>query len=449
MRWFQNYTEDNVQRFLGFLKGRLAPTDIGFAALRLITFLGGAGWLVFSPINFQSKHHLSLILTWFFIYSSLLYMAIFILPRLIRKFYLAALVLDLGFIYLLVKNSGGIQSNFFLAFYLLVALHAFYYGLWMGLLVAVASSYLYLASDWADITILHWTDLTLRHALLFLVALSLGLLSEKERRDRQKIENLYTTLKDTQEQLVHSEKLASIGTLAAGVAHEINNPLDGIQNCIRSILQEPDDKKKAGHYLGLIQEGLNRIENIVRKLLDFARPSKLKMENIQANDLLGNSLELVAHRFNNPGIKLNKDFAGNLPLCRGDSHYLQQVFLNIILNALDAMPAGGALTVKTSLAQNAPGVSLPNTRIEVAVSDTGCGIPQENLSKIFDPFFTTKGVGEGTGLGLAVCTGIIKEHRGEIKVKSAVGKGSTFTVLLPVNPAGSGQSGKNQTCEAI
>ena len=113
------------------------------------------------------------------------------------------------------------------------------------------------------------------------------------------------------------------------------------------------------------------------------------------------------------------------------------------------MPAGGALTVKTSLAQNAPGVSLPNTRIEVAVSDTGCGIPQENLSKIFDPFFTTKGVGEGTGLGLAVCTGIIKEHRGEIKVKSAVGKGSTFTVLLPVNPAGSGQSGKNQTCEAI
>jgi signal transduction histidine kinase len=275
----------------------------------------------------------------------------------------------------------------------------------------------------------------LRHALLFLTALSLGLLSEKERRDRQKIETLYTTLKDTQEQLIHSEKLASIGTLAAGVAHEINNPLDGIQNCIRSILQEPDDKKKAGHYLGLIQEGLNRIENIVRKLLDFARPSELKMEYMQVNDLLGNSLELVAHRFNNPGIKLNKDFAGNLPLYRGDSHYLQQVFLNIILNALDAMPAGGALTVKTSLAQNAPGgVSLPNTRIEVAVSDTGCGIPQENLSKIFDPFFTTKGVGEGTGLGLAVCTGIIKEHRGEIKVKSAVGKGSTFTVLLPVNP---------------
>lgn len=399
--------------------------------------MGGLGWLIFSNLRPLDRFNIALILALFCAYSSLLYWFILSWPKIIKKLYLVALILDLAFIYFLIRFTGGIKSNFHLAFYLLVALHSFYYGMRLGLCVAIVSSILYIFSDLPGIGSLYWTDLTLRLSFLVLIAVSLGLLSEKERNSRIRIENLnmelenksrslgeaYANLKETQEHLLQSEKLASIGTLAAGVAHEINNPLDGIQNCMRTIINEPGNQEQTLRYLKLASDGLVRIDNIVRKLLDFARQSDLNMGHVNIKEVILKALELVAHRIDEQGIILTQRFDKSLPPVLGDGHYLQQVFLNIILNAVDAMPRGGSLTI---IGKNEP------YKVSISIIDTGCGIPAENLERIFDPFFTTKGVGEGTGLGLSVSLGIVKEHKGNIRVESEISKGSTFTVILPV-----------------
>lgn len=399
--------------------------------------MGGLGWLIFSNLRPLDRFNIALILALFCAYSSLLYLFILSWPKIIKKLYLVALILDLAFIYFLIRFTGGIRSNFYLAFYLLVALHSFYYGMRLGLCVAIVSSILYIFSDLPGIGSLYWTDLTLRLSFLILIAVSLGLLSEKERNSRIRIENLnmelenksrslgeaYANLKETQEHLLQSEKLASIGTLAAGVAHEINNPLDGIQNCMRTIINEPGNQEQTLRYLKLASDGLVRIDNIVRKLLDFARQSDLNMGHVNIKEVILKALELVAHRIDEQGIILTQRFDRDIPLILGDGRYLQQVFLNIILNAVDAMPRGGSLTI---IGKNEP------YKVSISIIDTGCGIPAENLERIFDPFFTTKGVGEGTGLGLSVSLGIVKEHKGNIRVESEINKGSTFTVILPV-----------------
>ncbi len=428
-----------LTKLSGIITSRLSSTDIGFAALRIITFLGGLGWLIFSRLGPLDRYNIALILALFCTYSSLLYWFVLSWPKIIKRLYLAALILDLAFIYFLIRFTGGIESNFHLAFYLLVALHSFYYGMRLGLCVAIASSILYILSDMQGLSNLHWTDLTLRLSFLILIAVSLGLLSEKEHNDRIKIENLnreleskrislekaYANLKEAQEQLLHTEKLASIGTLAAGVAHEINNPLDGIQNCIRTIIKEPGNHEQTLKYLRLAADGLTRIENIVRKLLDFARQSDLNMGHVNVKETILKALELVAHRMDEQVIILTQRFDKDMPQIWGDGHYLQQVFLNIILNALDAMPKGGNLTI---IGRRDP------SNVSISITDTGCGIPKENMERLFDPFFSTKGVGEGTGLGLSVGLGIIREHRGEISVESEINKGSTFTVTLPSPP---------------
>ena len=172
------------------IRARLLPTDIGFAALRLITFLGGLGWLIFSNLRPLDRFNIALILALFCAYSSLLYLFILSWPKIIKKLYLVALILDLAFIYFLIRFTGGIESNFHLAFYLLVALHSFYYGMRLGLCVAIASFVLYIFSDLPGLGSLYWTDLTLRLSFLILIAISLGLLSEKERNSRIKIKNL-------------------------------------------------------------------------------------------------------------------------------------------------------------------------------------------------------------------------------------------------------------------
>lgn len=399
--------------------------------------MGGLGWLIFSNLRPLDRFNIALILALFCAYSSLLYWFILSWPKIIKKLYLVALILDLAFIYFLIRFTGGIKSNFHLAFYLLVALHSFYYGMRLGLCVAIVSSILYIFSDLPGIGSLYWTDLTLRLSFLILIAVSLGLLSEKERNSRIRIENLnmelenksrslgeaYANLKETQEHLSQSEKLASIGTLAAGVAHEINNPLDGIQNCMRTIINELGNQEQTLRYLKLASDGLVRIDNIVRKLLDFARQSDLNMVHVNIKEVILKALELVAHRIDEQGIILTQRFDRDIPLILGDGRYLQQVFLNIILNAVDAMPRGGSLTI---IGKNEP------YKVSISIIDTGCGIPAENLERIFDPFFTTKGVGEGTGLGLSVSLGIVKEHKGNIRVESEINKGSTFTVILPV-----------------
>jgi two-component system NtrC family sensor kinase len=234
--------------------------------------------------------------------------------------------------------------------------------------------------------------------------------------------------------LLRSEKQASIGKLAGGVAHEINNPLTGIFTFTDMLLRRKDIQEDVRGDLETIAQETERVRKIVKGLLDFSRQTELDREPSDVNRLIRHTISLVENQALIKGVNLNFEPGEGLPMITLDRNQMQSVLLNIVINALDATDAGGSITVTSGI-----GVSTSHpgrNGIELLFTDTGCGIPPENLNKLFDPFFTTKDVGHGTGLGLSVSYGIVERHGGTIWVQSKVGKGSTFKVWLPIEEQG-------------
>jgi two-component system, NtrC family, sensor kinase len=231
-------------------------------------------------------------------------------------------------------------------------------------------------------------------------------------------------LKNRENELLQSHKMAAVGTLTAGIAHELNNPLNNISLITESLMDEYDewDKKEKLKMLKDIFTQVERAGATVANLLDFTHRDDSSFVNVSINEVLERTLNFVENEINLNKVQLETELDRNLPQIKGNQHNLQQLFLNMILNALQAMPDGGKLSIKSY---------IQNNLIRIDISDSGVGISQENKEKIFDPFFTTKVVGEGTGLGLSVSYGIIKQHHGEIMVESEIGKGSTFSIKLP------------------
>ena len=229
-----------------------------------------------------------------------------------------------------------------------------------------------------------------------------------------------------EEQLQISEKMASLGLLAAGVAHEVNTPLTGISSYTQMLLQgaEPEDPKTK--VLEKIERQTFRAAKIVNGLLNLARPTQVDMGPVDVNAVVNDVLSLLEHQLRNGSIQVRKELAASAPIVQGMEYKLQQVFLNLFLNARDAMPKGGWLTVATR-GTGADAV--------IEVADTGSGIPADYLSRIYDPFFTTKEIGKGTGLGLSITYGIVQEHGGTITCDSSVGQGTRFTLRLPLASA--------------
>jgi two-component system, NtrC family, sensor kinase len=230
--------------------------------------------------------------------------------------------------------------------------------------------------------------------------------------------------RQTSEKLMRSDRLAMVGQLAAGVAHEINNPLGSILLFSRLIMQQVPPEGRIRENLERIEKETKRCHAIVRNLLDFARQREPLVESLDVNQLLDATLKLFEGQFLFHNIEVVRDYNPKLPPLQADESQLQQVFMNIILNAADAMNGSGRLTLTTDDGDG---------HIKINISDTGCGIPLENIDRIFDPFFTTKGVGHGTGLGLSVSYGIVQNHHGDINVFSTVGSGTTFAVSLPTS----------------
>jgi len=230
--------------------------------------------------------------------------------------------------------------------------------------------------------------------------------------------------------LLQSEKQASVGRLAAGVAHEINNPLTGVLTFTHMLLRKKDLDEEIKKDLQTIARETERVRKIVKGLLDFSRQTVLQEEPIDIDELIKSTIALVENQALVKGLELEYTPGKQLPMINGDKNQLQSVLLNIIMNAFDATQSGGKITIKTGLSLSSR--KTERKGIELSITDTGCGIPQENLDKLFDPFFTTKEVGQGTGLGLAVSYGIVERHGGTIRVQSEVGKGSTFTIWLPL-----------------
>jgi two-component system, NtrC family, sensor kinase len=296
-------------------------------------------------------------------------------------------------------------------------------------------------------------------------------LKENQEDLKRYLESLETTnkkLKEAQEELLRTEKLASIGRFAAGVAHEVGNPLGAILGYTSILEQEGIERDEARDYLKRIEKEIERINRIVRELLDFARPSKSEAKSVDVNKVMEQTLSLLSYQKNFKDIQTQLDLQPRLPLIRGDETQLSQVFINVILNAVDAMPQGGKLNIQTKaytvenlfpeslhriypprrrgdpvesdyfhlrkpdpLSAMLTKFSKGDTLVRIQISDTGTGITKEDLKKIFDPFFTTKDPDKGTGLGLSVSLRIVESLGGEIKVESEPGKGTRFEVYLP------------------
>lgn len=233
-----------------------------------------------------------------------------------------------------------------------------------------------------------------------------------------------TETKKLEQHIRNSEKLASVGKLAAGVAHEINNPLAGILNCLYNMRKGALAPARQEEYWVLMEDGVRRVQRIVRQLLDFSQQHEPEFSQTDINQIVDRVLVLTNHLFAPHGIVLETLMGPGLPSLMVDRHMIEQVLMNLVLNAVQAMKEGGVLTIRTSVAEGI-------CRIDVI--DTGSGIPPAVLPRIFDPFFTTKNEGEGTGLGLSVSLGIVERHGGKILVESEVGKGTTFTLCLPLS----------------
>jgi two-component system NtrC family sensor kinase len=235
---------------------------------------------------------------------------------------------------------------------------------------------------------------------------------------------------EAEDRLLHSETQASIGRLAAGVAHEINNPLTGVLTYTQLLLRRKDLSDDVRSDLQTVAQATERIRKIVRGLLDFSRQTKLNPQPTDLNGIAFLSIPLMRHQAVVKGVDVKFKPAPNLPMLTLDRSQFQSVLLNILLNALDATGPGGRIMVSTCLSESPDHQGKKG--VAIAFEDTGCGIPAEYMGKLFDPFFTTKEIGHGTGLGLPVSLGIVQRHGGTIHVKSEVGKGSTFTIWLPV-----------------
>ncbi len=226
-------------------------------------------------------------------------------------------------------------------------------------------------------------------------------------------------------QLAHTEKMVAVGTLAAGVAHEVNNPLAGVLASIENMRDDPDDEEMRDRYLELIADGLKRIERTVANLLNFARPREIRLERTSINHNIRHVVELVGYQLRAAGVEVKLDLDEKPATVEADHFQMEQLFLNLVLNALDAMRDGGTLYLRTR---------VRGGRVIAEVRDTGHGIPPEIRDRIFDPFFTTREVGEGTGLGLAVSGSIVAAHGGHLELETSVGRGTTFRVIMSAMP---------------
>jgi two-component system NtrC family sensor kinase len=233
-----------------------------------------------------------------------------------------------------------------------------------------------------------------------------------------------------EDRLLQSEKQASMGRLAAGVAHEINNPLTGVLTFTRILLRSKDIGDKNLSYLQKIAESTVRVKNIVKGLLDFSRQTALDREPTDINRLIRGVISAMENQALIKGVTIQFNSGEDLPMLTMDRNQIQSVLINLIINALDAMEQGGTIAIFTGISLSASDTGKRG--VEIAVTDNGCGIAPEDLDKLFEPFFTTKEVGKGTGLGLAVSYGIVQRHGGTIRVQSEVGRGSTFTIWLPM-----------------
>lgn len=271
-----------------------------------------------------------------------------------------------------------------------------------------------------------------RIKMLFRAEDEIDILADRFNQMIFRLDKAYRDLQNAQSNLIQSEKLATVGTLTAGLAHEINNPVAGLQNCIRRIQNDPNNLEQNKKYLAMMENAVDKIEKVVGNLLNFTRKQSGDFISISISEIIENSLLLVSHRLEKLRISVTNNIAADLPMIGGNKNQLEQVMLNLFINSIDSIEE------KISKHPDSErrlilSASRESDFVKIRIEDTGSGIPKNIMDKIFDPFFTTKSPGKGTGLGLSVVYNIIDAHQGKIYFESEEGKGTIVNLHLKIN----------------
>ncbi len=404
-----------------------------FAVLLTVIMVGGLATLGLAPLRPRYRIDLFPLVVKFAAYKLGVFALVTVNPRATRAVLLGALTVDLLLIFVLLWLTGGGDSLFYLLFFPLVAVNAYYFGPWVGLGAALVAGGLYAAAAALAPPWVGWTPVTILSALVGLPAFALGHVAERERRARGEVERLNVELKQTlgrleatQEDLIVAERMATVGRLSLKVAHEVRNPISAIElnaEMLEDIVRNHPgaDMEEAGGLVGAIREQVNALDALTEEYLAFARFPRPNFEEDAVNEMVQGVAEFVRPVATRQGITVKVVCDAAVPTMVIDRTLLRQAVLNLVKNGLESLSRGGFLTVSTC---RRPGI------VEIAVGDSGPGIPPDIALRLFEPFFTTKP--QGTGLGLSIARQIVEEHGGELRWSSTPGSGATFTIGLPL-----------------
>jgi signal transduction histidine kinase len=410
-----------------------------FAVLLAVVMVGGLATFGLVPLRPRHRIDLYSLVFWFAAYKVGIFALVTVNPRATRAIFVGALAIDLLLVFVLQCLTGGADSLFYHLFLPLVAVNAYYFGPWVGLGAAVVAGGLYAASAALVPPWVGWTPPIMLSALFGLPAVTLGLVANRERRARSEVERLnveltgtLSRLQTTQQELLVAERMATVGRLSLKVAHEVRNPISAIElnaEMLGDIVRErtDGDMKEAADLVGAIRDQVTALDALTEEYLAFARFPRPHFEEESVNQLVHELADFIRPVFNRQGLTLRVEVDPNVPMMEIDRGLLRQAVLNLVKNGQEALSSGGELTI---------GSRFDGDAVEIAVSDTGAGIPEDVGPRLFEQFFTTKP--QGTGLGLSIARQIAEEHGGELRWANRAGRGATFTIRLPVKKVAHG-----------
>ena len=404
-----------------------------FAVLLAVAMVGGLATLGLVPLRPRQSIDLYSLVIWFALYKLGIFALVTVHPRATRAIFLAALAIDLLLVFVLVFLTGGGDSLFYLLFFPLVAVNAYYFGPWVAMAAALTAGGLMAAAAALVPPWIGWTGVTLLTIMFGLPAVVVGLVAVRERRARAEVERLNVDLAGTlnrlqsaQQELLVAERMATVGRLSLRVAHEVRNPIAAIElnaEILQDIVRAHPgvDMDEAGGLVASIRDQVNTLDALTEEYLAFARFPKPHFEDESINHLIEELAAFVRPVATRQGLTIHVSTDPTVPMMEIDRGLLRQAVHNLVKNGMEALSRGGALTIESR---------CDGDTVQVSVSDTGNGISPEVAQRLFEPFFTTKP--QGTGLGLSITRQIIEEHGGELSWRNGAGGGATFIVRLPI-----------------
>ena len=404
-----------------------------FAVLLAAAMVGGLATLGLDPLRPRERIDLYALVVWFALYKLGVFALVTVHPRSTRSIFLGALGIDLLLVFVLIFLTGGGYSLFYLLFFPLVAVNAYYFGPWLGLAAALIAGGLYAAAAALATPWVGWTPVTILAVLFGLPAVTVGIVAVRERGARGEVERLNAELTGTlnrlqaaQQELLEAERMATVGRLSLKVAHEVRNPIAAIElnaELLQDIVRgHPGaEMDEATGLVASIRDQVNTLDALTEEYLAFARFPKPHFEEESINHLLEELAAFVRPVATRQGLTIQVATDPAVPMMEIDRTLLRQAILNLVKNGMEALSRGGALMIESR---------CEGPTVAIAVSDTGGGISAEVAERLFEPFFTTKP--QGTGLGLSITRQIIEEHGGELAWHNREGAGATFTIRLPI-----------------